>query len=67
MSTKNYNSYITMEAIAAVLALSQSYLKGLAESEIIHSLNVNGRRKFSVKLVQEALNRMQAKGVIHER
>jgi hypothetical protein len=54
--------YLPLEALAARLNLPQRYLKGLALASDIPSLNVNGRLRFNPAAVQQALDKLAAKG-----
>ena len=47
--------YISLEVLAAMLKLPNKYLKELAESNNIPSLDVNGRLRFCEQQVREAL------------
>jgi hypothetical protein len=63
----NANTYLSLEALAATLSLPQNYLRGLAESEDIPSLNVNGRLRFNIIAVQQALDKLASKGASNDR
>ena len=47
--------YLPLEALAANLGLSQSYLRGLAKRRLIPYLDVNGRLRFDEAQVRAAL------------
>ena len=49
-------SFVSLECLAATLSLPQSYVKELALSGVIPSLNVRGRLRFNTDEVRKALN-----------
>ena len=59
MSTQEY---ISLEVLAAKLRLPLKYLRKLAKTNKIPSLNVNGRLRFNPDAVQEALDKIAANG-----
>jgi len=58
--------YISLEVLAATFKLPMSYLRELAETNNIPSLNVNGRLRFNPVAVQQALDKLAAKGETDE-
>jgi len=52
--------YISLETLAAALNLPQRYLRDLAKEGMIPGLDVNGRLRFSLAAVQDALNGIAA-------
>ena len=62
MAIVDKNSFITLDALANSFNLPTSYLKELAENNLIPSLNVNGRLRFNIAGVQQALDALAAKG-----
>jgi hypothetical protein len=59
MSTQEY---ISLEVLAAKLRLPLKYLRELAKTNSIPSLNVNGRLRFNPVSVQQALDRIAEQG-----
>jgi predicted transcriptional regulator len=59
METKQY---ISVEVLSAKTKLPQKYLKELAKKNVIPALNVNGRLRFNPEAVQQALDKLAAKG-----
>jgi len=59
MSTEKY---ISLEVLAATFRLPINYLRELAKANSIPSLNVNGRLRFNPAAVQQALDKLAAKG-----
>lgn len=59
--------YLPLDALAATLGLSRSYLRRLARTGRIPSLNANGRLRFDELQVREALRRLaEAEGAADE-
>ncbi len=56
----NITEYISLEILAAKLKLPQNYLRNLAESHQIPTLNVGSRLRFNPEAVQQALNKIAA-------
>ena len=56
------NSFVTLDALANNFNLPKGYLKKLADENLIPSLNVNGRLRFSIAAVQQALDKLAVKG-----
>jgi hypothetical protein len=52
------HNFISLEALAAELCLPKSYLKVLAAKKLIPSLNVNGRLRFNIVTVKQALDEL---------
>ena len=60
--------YLSLDALAAALGLSRPYLRRLARTGQIPSLNVNGRFRFDELQVREALRQLAVKptkGIYH--
>jgi len=55
------NTFVTLDALANHFNLPNSYLKELAEKNLIPSLNVNDRLRFNPEAVQQALGKLAAK------
>ena len=55
-------SYISLEVLAIQLGLPQKFLRELAESKRIPTLKVGNRLRFNLEAVQEALDKIAAKG-----
>lgn len=51
-------TYVSLEGLTATFRLPLSYLRELAETNKIPSLNIKGRLRFNPEAVQEALNKM---------
>ena len=62
MALVDKNSFVTLDALANNFNLPKGYLKKLAEENLIPSLNVNGRLRFNLKSIQQALDNLAAKG-----
>ena len=58
----NEDTFITLDALASHFNLPQGYLRNLVEKNLIPSLNVNGRLRFSIAGVQQALDKLAANG-----
>jgi excisionase family DNA binding protein len=56
------NTFITLDRLATRLNLPKTYLVELAEHRTIPALNVNGRLRFNVESVRQALNELATKG-----
>jgi hypothetical protein len=56
------NIFVSLEALAAGLCLPKAYLKELALKGSIPCLNVNGRLRFNIIAVQQALDKLASKG-----
>lgn len=56
-------TYVSLEALAAILGLPKPYLKQLMVKGAIPYLNVNGRSRFNPATVQQALAELASKGV----
>lgn len=54
--------YVSLEALAAELCLPKEYLKNLASRGDIPNLDVNGKMRFNLQAVQQALDKLAAKG-----
>ena len=61
------NTFVTLDALANYFNLPNGYLKELAEKNLIPSLNVNGRLRFSIAGVQQSLDKLTSKGVSDDR
>jgi len=61
MGIVDKNTFITLDALANSFNLPKGYLKKLAEEDLIPSLNVNGRLRFNIACVQQALEELAAK------
>lgn len=55
-------TYVSLEALAVELGLPKLYLKQLAVKGSIPFLNVNGRLRFNPVAVQQALDKLAARG-----
>jgi len=60
MSTTS-SQFVPLDALAAELALPRSYLRRLAEEGVVPALDVNGRLRFDVGAVRDALARIAAR------
>lgn len=58
--------YISIEVLAAATLLPQKYLRRLADTGVIPSLNVNGRLRFNPAQVQAALDELAARRPVDE-
>lgn len=56
------NTFVTLDALANHFNLPNDYLKKLAEKKLIPSLDVNGRLRFSIGGVQQALDKLASRG-----
>ena len=54
--------YLTLEALATILALPRTYLRDLANQGQIPYLDVNGRKRFIESEVRGVLAKRAAKG-----
>ena len=63
MSTQEY---ISLEVLAAKFRLPLKYLRELAWDNSIPSLNVNGRLRFNLDAVQQALDRLAEQGASND-
>jgi len=54
--------YISLSRLSSRLGLPEAYLKNLAASGSIPSLNINGRLRFNPDAVQQALDELASKG-----
>jgi len=63
MAIVDKNMFVALDALANNFNLPKDYLKKLAEENLIPSLNVNARLRFSIAGVQQALDKLAAKGV----
>jgi len=62
----NIKIYIPLRPTARLLGLPVTFLKELVENNKIPSLNVNGRLRFNLVAVQQALADLAAKGGSNE-
>ena len=60
-------TYVSLEGLTATFRLPLSYLRELAKTNKIPSLNINGRLRFNPEAVQQALDKLAAKGGHNER
>lgn len=66
MTIIDKNTFVTLDALANIFNLPRGYLKKLAEENLVPSLNVNGRLRFNITGVQQALDGLATEGGCHE-
>ena len=54
--------YVSLEILAVELCLPKAYLKQLAAKDSIPALDVNGRLRFNIIAVQQALDKLAEQG-----
>ena len=60
-------SYYSLDALAAAMGLPRTYLRNLAAAGDIPALDVNGRLRFDLEQVRDALRRLAERGAGDER
>ena len=58
----NKEEFVSIGRLASHFGLPERYLKELSGKDLIPYLNVNGRFRFNPAAVQQALDRLAAKG-----
>jgi hypothetical protein len=59
---KPKRQFISLTSLAAEISLPKAYIVELADKGLIPSLDVNGRLRFNITAVQQALDKLASKG-----